>query len=108
MWMVWNVFELVLAKVHEWIELWTSICSRYPVLQQNCDLVNEEVLRMNESCLRSVGRYGSCVQSLLKLLFAGNESWFSFAMFLSFEVREFKLQYRLVQSSQACFSICSW
>ena len=29
--MVWKVFEGFLAKVHEWIELWTSICSRCPV-----------------------------------------------------------------------------
>ena len=76
--MIWKVFERFLAKVHEWIELWTSICKGCPILQQNCDLVNEEVLRMNESCLRSVGGYRSCVQSLLKLLFAGNESWYVF------------------------------
>ena len=63
---------------------------------------------MVESCFRSVGMCGRCIQGLHKLWFAGSESCICFAKLLLFEVREFKLQYRPVQSSQACCSICSW
>ena len=81
-WMVGNVFEMVWAKAHEWIELAKSNCSRYPVLQQNCDFVNEEGSRVVWSCFRLSFVYGKCLQSLLELLFVGSESLISFAKFL--------------------------
>ena len=65
------MFELSLDKTHDGIWLWLAKYRTCPVLQKNSGSEYEEVLRMNESYLRLVGRYGSCVQSLLKLLFAG-------------------------------------
>ena len=76
------MFEVVLAKAHEWIELAKSKCNRYPVLQQNCVLMNEKVWIMVDSCFRLVGSSEKCLQSLFRLLLAGSECGTSFAKFL--------------------------
>ena len=67
-------------------------------LQKNGVLMNEEVLRIEDSCFRSAWVYEKCLQSLLRLVLTGNQSWISFAMFLLFEVRKLKLGYRPVPS----------
>ena len=92
------MFELVLAKMHEWNGLWKSICSRHSVLQKNYDFGYEDGLRMKESCFRSVRECERCLQSLLWLVFTGMRDWSCFAILLVFEVRKCKLGYRLVPS----------
>ena len=106
--MVGNVFEQALAKTHEWIELWTSICSMYPILQQNCDLANEEVLRMNESCFRSVRMCGKCSQSSCKFVLTDMRGCLCFASFLLLEAREWKWCYSPVPALLSCCNFCSW
>ena len=76
------MFELLLAKVHEWNGLWKSICSRDSVLQKNCDFGYEDGLRMKESCFRLVRECERCLQSLLRLVFTGMRDWSQFASFL--------------------------
>ena len=45
---------------------------------------------MNESCFRFVGRYGNCVQCLLKLLFTDMRVGVCFASFLLLEARKWQ------------------
>ena len=80
--MLLNVFEVVWMKTHEGNELWKSICRRYPVLPQNCVLMNEGVLRMAWSCFRLLEEYGMCSTSLRRLVLAAMRVVVQYAKFL--------------------------
>ena len=80
--MVGNVYEVVLAKAHEWIELAKLKCRMPCFLQKNSVSVNEGVLGMVWLCFRLVREYEVCSQSWFELLLAGSECWTSFAKLL--------------------------
>ena len=69
-------------KTHEGNELAKSKCRRYPVLPQNCVLMNEGVVGMVWSCFRLVWEYEMCTQCLLRLVLTRMCVVFSFAKFL--------------------------
>ena len=68
--------------MHEGNELAKSKCRRYPVLPQNCVLMNEGVLGMAWSCFRLLRECEMCSQSLFWLVLTGMRDVVQYASFL--------------------------
>ena len=66
MYIVWNVFEMILDKTHEGIWWWLVICRTGPILGRNEDFVLKGVLGMNGSCSWLTRMCETCLKTLLE------------------------------------------
>ena len=70
--------------------MWLAICRTGPVLLENGDFVNKEVLVVKDSCFWLARVYETCLITLFLLVLSDVRDALCFASFLLLEAKEWK------------------